>query len=85
MASPTDRIGLVTGAGRGIGKGYALALARAGADLIINDRPDSPDLETTATEIRAIGRTCTTVEADVFSRSGCEQIVKAAVQASTFW
>jgi glucose 1-dehydrogenase len=35
---------LVTGAGRGIGKGCALEMARSGADLIINDRPGSPDL-----------------------------------------
>ena len=82
MAQLTDRIALVTGAGRGIGKGCALALARAGADLIINDRPDNPDLETTATQIRALGRSCTTVEADVFSRSGCEQIVNTAAETA---
>ena len=69
---------LVTGAGRGIGKGIALALAGAGADLVINDRPDSPDLESTAEEIRQSGRNCTTIEADAFSRASCEQLAEQA-------
>ena len=75
----TDKVAIVTGAGRGIGKGCALELAREGADLVINDRPDSPDLQATATEIRELGRRCHTVEADIFSRAGCEQFVTEAV------
>lgn len=75
----TGKIALVTGAGRGIGRGCALELARHGADLIVNDRPESVDLETTAAEIRALGRTCHAIEADVFSRAGCEQLVQAAL------
>jgi len=47
---------LVTGAGRGIGKGCALELARRGANLVVNDRPGSPDLEASAKEIRDLGR-----------------------------
>tara|TARA_B100000809_G_scaffold190615_1_gene189244 strand:- start:1373 stop:2131 length:759 start_codon:yes stop_codon:yes gene_type:complete len=69
---------LVTGAGRGIGKGIALALSEAGADLVINDRPGSPDLESAAEEIRQSGRRCTTIEADAFSRAGCEQLAEQA-------
>lgn len=75
----TGRIALVTGAGRGIGKGCAIQLARRGADLIINDRPGSPDLGETACEIRLLGRTCHAIEADVFSRSGCEQLLNTAL------
>jgi glucose 1-dehydrogenase len=78
----TGNVALVTGAGRGIGKGCALELARNGADLIINDRPESPDLSQTTAEIRALGRTCTPLEADVFSRSGCEQLVASALQTA---
>ena len=69
---------LVTGAGRGIGQGCALELAREGANLVINDRPDSPDLEATAEEIRGLGRECRAIEEDVFSRAGCERLVAAA-------
>lgn len=73
---------LVTGAGRGIGKGCALELAAAGSDVVINDRPGSPDLESTAGEIRALGRTCHAIEADIFSRAGCEQLVEQTLQAA---
>jgi glucose 1-dehydrogenase len=72
---------LVTGAGRGIGKGCALELAKRGASVVVNDRPDSPDLEETASAIRALGRDCTVIEADVFSRPGCQKLVEQAVQA----
>jgi glucose 1-dehydrogenase len=74
------KVAIVTGAGRGIGKGCALELARSGADLVINDRPGSPDLSGTADEIRAIGSSCTAIEADVFSRAGCEQLVAEAIE-----
>lgn len=70
---------LVTGAGRGIGKGCALELARQGADLVLNDRPGSPDLASAADEVRALGRACTAIYADVFDRSGCQELVFAAV------
>ncbi len=66
---------LITGAGRGIGKGCALALARRGATVVINDRPGSPDLEETAVEIRDAGAETLTLEADVFSRAGCASLI----------
>jgi len=79
----SGKVAFVTGAGRGIGQGCALQLARCGADLIINDRPGSPDLASTAEEIRALGRRCTAIEADVFSRAGCEKLVQAALEAAS--
>ena len=74
------KIALITGGGRGIGKGCAWELARRGADIVLNDRPGSPDLETAAMEIRELGRNCSAVEADVFSRSGCEGLLNAALE-----
>src|SRR5437868_15017109 len=78
----TGKIALVTGAGRGIGKGCAVELARVGADVVVNDRPGSPDLATTADEIRTLGRQAWPVEADVFSRAGCEALVGQALSAA---
>lgn len=71
---------IVTGAGRGIGKGCALQLARRGADVVVNDRPESPDLSETVAEIQAMGRRCIPIEADAFDRNGCEQLVETAVE-----
>lgn len=76
-----NKIAVVTGGGRGIGKGCALELARNGADIVLNDRPGSPDLATAAEEIRALGRRCEAVESDALSRSGCEQLLTAALGA----
>ncbi|MFT5467309.1 MAG: glucose 1-dehydrogenase [Verrucomicrobiales bacterium] len=75
-----NKIALVTGGGRGIGKGCALALARAGTDIVLNDRPGSPDLAGAAEEIRAVGRKCWPIESDAFSREGCEQLLAAAIE-----
>ncbi len=71
---------LVTGAGRGIGKGCALELAQAGADLILNDRPGCEELARTAEEVRQLGRTCWTIEADVFSAEGSRQLVRQSIE-----
>ncbi|MCB1227199.1 MAG: SDR family oxidoreductase [Verrucomicrobiales bacterium] len=73
------KVALVTGAGQGIGKGCALELARAGADVIINDRVGSPVVAETVAEVRALGRRCWEIGADVFSRAGCELLVETAV------
>lgn len=67
---------LITGAGRGIGKGCALELAGRGASVVINDRPDSPDLEETVAEIRGMGGPTLALEADVFSRAGCASLIR---------
>ena len=80
MIDLTGSVALVTGAGRGIGKGCAMQLANAGATLIINDRPQSPDLGQTTTEITESGASCTAIEGDVFTRQGCEQLVSEALE-----
>lgn len=72
---------LVTGAGRGIGKGCALEMAKEGAQLVVNDRPGSPDLATTVEELRATGAQVTGLEGDVFQYAGCEATVNRAIEA----
>jgi glucose 1-dehydrogenase len=72
---------LVTGAARGIGKGCALELARAGADVVVNDLTRSPEGEATVAEIQALGRRAALVEGDVFERSSCEAVAQRAVAA----
>lgn len=72
---------LVTGAARGIGYGCALELARAGADVAVNDRDHSSEAEAVVAEIRALGRQATLIAGDVFERSSCEQVMAQALEA----
>ncbi len=72
---------LVTGAGRGIGKGCALELGLEGAELIINDRPDSPDLAATIAEFQELGIKAAGIEANVFEYEGCETLVEQTLAA----
>lgn len=72
---------LVTGAARGIGRGCAIELARAGADVVVNDLTPSPDAEAAVAEIRALGRQAAVVAGDVFERPGCEAVVARSIDA----
>src|ERR1017187_1841203 len=72
---------LVTGAARGIGRGCALELARAGANVAINDRERTPEAEAVVTEIEAMNRRSVLVEGDVFQRPSCESVVRRALDA----
>lgn len=80
MTQIRRKTAIVTGAGRGIGKGCALELAQQGADVVVNDRPGSADLHETAQQIRSLGSNCVVIEADIFSRAGCEHLVTQALQ-----
>jgi glucose 1-dehydrogenase len=70
---------LVTGAARGIGRGCALELARAGADVAVNDRAGGVQLKSVADEIEALGHRPVIVEGDIFHRPSAERVVERAV------
>jgi glucose 1-dehydrogenase len=72
---------LVTGAARGIGKGCALELARAGADVAINDRERTEQAEAVVAEVAVLGRRAVLVEGDVFGRTSCQSVVERAIAA----
>ncbi len=69
---------VVTGAGKGIGRGIATQLAKAGADLVISSRTQE-DLDSLAEEIRALGRKVTTLVVDVTRSAEIEQLAALAV------
>lgn len=81
MMKLQGKIALVTGAGRGIGQGCALELARAGADVLVNDLRAEGGLDDTMAQITAMGRRCRAVPGDVFDRASCERVVAAAIGA----
>jgi len=72
---------LITGAARGIGRGCALELARAGADAAINDREKTPHAQSTVDEIQSLGRYSVLIAGDVFQRTVCERVVQEAIDA----
>ncbi len=75
----TGKTALVCAASKGLGKGCAVALAKAGVNLTINAR-GAEALEATAEELRALGVTVTAVAADITTVEGREQVLAAAGQ-----
>ena len=76
-----NKIALVTGARRGIGKATALAFAEAGANLVIGDLVTDDDmLDGVAAEIKKMGREVLTVKVDISKKSDIENMVGQAVK-----
>lgn len=64
-SGPAARIALVTGGGRGIGRGIALGLAEDGMDVTITYRKDAESAAATVAEIEAMGRAAFAMQGDV--------------------
>ena len=76
----TGKFALVTGASRGLGKSFALTLARAGADVAITSRTLA-SLDETKRAIEALGRKCVPLALDVREQASITAAVTAAHQA----
>ncbi|MCP5433382.1 MAG: SDR family oxidoreductase [Alphaproteobacteria bacterium] len=72
---------LVTGAARGIGRACALALARDGRDIVLNDLVADADLAATAAAVEALGRSALAVPRDVGVAAAAEELVARAFAA----
>ncbi len=72
----TGKTALVTGASRGLGRFFALTLARAGADVAVTSRTWDA-LADTRREIEALGRRCLTVELDVRTQASITSVIDA--------
>ena len=76
----TDQVAVVTGAGRGIGAATAVALAEAGADVVISSRTEE-QLQGVAKQIEAAGRRAHIVPADLSDLDAVAGLASAAVEA----
>ena len=74
-----DKVALVTGASRGIGRAAALALAREGAHVAVAARTES-DLHTLAAEIEALGRSALPVACDVSDSAAVDGLFEQAMR-----
>jgi len=83
------KVAIVTGAGRGIGRSHALALAREGAAVLVNDLgsgitgtgADPGPAETVAAEIRALGGAAIADTTDIADWDDCKALIVRAVAA----
>ncbi len=95
MQNLEGKVALVTGGARGIGRGIALALARAGADVAVADVERLPTRsqqyaseavggftasQATAGEITGLGRKSTAIQADVTNKQDVVRMVRETVQ-----
>jgi 3-oxoacyl-[acyl-carrier protein] reductase len=75
-----DKVAIVTGAGKNIGKAIAEALAEDGAAIVVNGRGDRAIIEETAKEIRAAGGRAMPFLADISKPDQVAAMVDAAVK-----
>ena len=75
-----NRVALVTGSSRGIGRATALAFAREGADVVVNYRSRADKAEEVVSQVKEMGRKAIAIQADVSDRSQVDQMVETIIK-----
>lgn len=75
----TEKIALVTGASRGIGKAIAMELAKRGATVIVNYSGSEEKAQQTVSEIKKNGGEAVAVKCDVADFAACEKLAKDVI------
>src|SRR5437868_2231858 len=81
MLSEEPKVAFITGAGRGIGRGIALALAEKGFRIVVNDVQASADLDETLALLAARGTEAKAVVGDISAISDHQALIDAAWSA----
>ena len=77
----SDRVAIVTGSGRGIGRAIALKLAEVGATVVVNDIGDATSVEGVAEEIKAMNKQSLAIIANISSSEDVARLVEEAIAA----
>ena len=75
-----DKVALITGATRGIGKQIAVTLAKQGFDIAVNYRTANDSLNESVKEIESYGVRCLAVQGDVSVFEDCENMTKQVIE-----
>lgn len=75
-----NKVALITGATRGIGKQIAITLAKQGFDIAVNYRTSNDSLDETVKEIESYGVRCLAVQGDVSVFGDCENMTKQVIE-----
>jgi 3-oxoacyl-[acyl-carrier protein] reductase len=76
-----DKVAIVTGASRGIGRGIAIELAQRGAKVVVNYNASAAPAEETVAAIKAAGGAALPVKANVSQLGEAQALIKATVDA----
>ncbi|WP_405181123.1 SDR family NAD(P)-dependent oxidoreductase [Nocardia sp. NBC_01377] len=90
MGELDDRVAVITGGARGQGRAHAIALANAGADIVVCDIDEEiatvpyplgtgDDLAATVESVEKAGRRCVAIKADVRSRDQMNAVAERAI------
>lgn len=74
-----DKVAMITGATRGIGKQIALTLANEGYNIVLNYRTENDELIQAKNEIESKNVNCLTVQGDVTNFEDCKQMIERAI------
>ena len=75
-----DKVAIVTGASQGIGKGIAIGLAKAGADVVVNYYKNVEGAESVKKEVEEIGRKCLLFQGDVSIRNDAFGLAQTTIE-----
>ncbi|MEL6490018.1 MAG: SDR family oxidoreductase [Cyanobacteria bacterium J06634_6] len=81
MTQNTQKIALVTGGGRGLGKNTALTLAKKGVDVIVTYRSSAAQADEVVSKIKAMGRKAVALQLDISDTQTFEKFVGRVQQS----